>query len=133
MKYRLSLGYQNQEGIIKTSGLEKLTANLNVTQDFFDDRLSISANMITSTVTDQYAPISRDAGFEPSLIGAALNWNPTRDFYEADGSFDQFSSDDSNPLALLEYIDDRAKTLRLLSNFSATLELVEGLDYKFTI
>ena len=89
--------------------------------------------MINSTVNDTYAPVSRDAGFEPSLVGSALVWNPTRDFYEADGSFDQFSSSDSNPLALLEYIDDRAKTTRLLSNFSATLKLVEGLDYKFSL
>ena len=132
-KYRLSLGAHNQQGIIKESDLKKYTANLNVSQDFFDDRLRLSANMITSTVNDTYSPVSRDAGFEGSLIGNALVWNPTREFRLADGSFDQFSSSDSNPLAMIEYIDDMAKTSRLLSNFSATLELVEGLDYKFTL
>ncbi|MCD4734590.1 MAG: TonB-dependent receptor, partial [Bacteroidales bacterium] len=89
--------------------------------------------MITSTVNDTYAPVSRDAGFEGSLIGSALVWNPTRDFILPDGSFDQFSSSDSNPLAMLEYISDKAKTERLLSNFTAALELVEGLDYKFSL
>ena len=131
LKYRLSLGYQNQQGIIKESGLEKLTANLNVTQEFFNDRLKLNFSMITSTVNDTYAPVSRDAGFEGSLIGSALVWNPTREFKLADGSFDQFSSSDSNPLAMLEYISDKAKTERLLSNFTVTFELVEGLDYKF--
>ncbi|MCK4677772.1 MAG: TonB-dependent receptor [Bacteroidales bacterium] len=133
LKYRLSLGAQDQQGIIKESGLKKYTANLNITQEFFNDRLKLNANMINSIVNDTYAPISRDAGFESSLVGTALVWNPTREFYLADGSFDQFSASDSNPLALLEYIDDLAKTSRLLSTFSATLELVEGLDYKFSL
>ncbi len=133
LKYRLSLGYHDQQGIIKESGLKKLTANLNVTQEFFNDRLIITGSMITSQVNDQYAPISRDAGFEGSLIGSALVWNPTREFYLPDGSFDQFSSSDSNPLAMLEYIDDKAKTLRILANFSASIEIIKGLDYKFNI
>lgn len=133
LKYRLSLGYHDQQGIIKESGLKKLTANLNVTQELFKDRLTLTASMITSQVNDQYAPVSRDAGFEGSLIGSALVWNPTREFYLPDGSFDQFSSSDSNPLAMLEYIDDKAKTLRILANFSATIEIIKGLDYKFNI
>ena len=37
---------------------------------------------------------------------------------------------DSNPLAMLDYIKDGAKTGRFLGNISATLTLVEGLDYK---
>jgi iron complex outermembrane receptor protein len=133
LKYRLSIGYQNQQGIIKESGLEKLTANLNASQELFDDRLTLSANLITSTVTDLYSPTSRDAGFEGSLVGAALVWNPTRNLYLPDGSFDQFSQNDSNPLALIEYVDDQTKTLRLLSNFTATLEIFKGLDYKFLL
>ena len=130
LKYRLSLGSQNQQGIVKESSLEKYTANLNITQEFFNDRLKINGSLITSTVNDTYAPVSTSAGFEGSLIGNALVWNPTRDFKLADGSYDQFSSSDSNPLAILDYIDDGAKTDRLLANISATLNIVEGLDYK---
>ena len=95
-------------------------------QDLFDDRLKLAANMITAQVNDSYAPVSRDAGFEGSLIGNALVWNPTRDFYATPDSLDQPSSSDANPLAMLEYIDDKAKTITFLSNFSATLEIIEG-------
>jgi iron complex outermembrane receptor protein len=63
-------------------------------------------------------------------MGAALVWNPTRAFYKPDGSYDQFSIGDSNPLAMLDYISDGAKTGRFLGNISATLTLIEGLDYK---
>ena len=133
LKYRLSLGYMNQEGIVKESSLEKYTANLNVTQELFNDRLKISSSMIYSTVNDTYAPVSTNAGFEGSLIGNALTWNPTRDFKLPDGSWDQFSQSDTNPLALLEYFDDQAKTIRFLGNISAELEILEGLYYKVNL
>ena len=130
MKYRLSLGAQNTEGIVKESGQKKYSANLNVSQDFFKHKLRIGSSIIASYVDDSYAPISTSAGFEGSLMGAALVWNPTRELYLPDGSYDQFSMSDSNPLAMLDYIQDGAKTGRFLGNISATLTLVEGLDYK---
>ncbi len=130
MKYRLSLGAQNTEGIIKESGQKKYSANLNVSQDFFKHKLKIGSSIIASYVDDKYAPISTNAGFEGSLMGAALVWNPTREFIKPDGTYDQFSISDSNPLAMLDYIKDGAKTGRFLGNISATLTLLEGLDYK---
>jgi TonB-linked SusC/RagA family outer membrane protein len=133
LKYRLSLGSQDQEGIIKNSGLKKYTANLNVTQQYFNKRLTLNTGLIYSVVNDNYAPISTNAGFGGSLIGNALVWNPTRAFRLADGSFDQFSSSDSNPLAVLEYTKDKAKTDRFLGNMSATLKIIEGLEYKVNL
>jgi iron complex outermembrane receptor protein len=133
LKYRLSLGYMNQDGIVKESSLEKYTANLHVTQDLFKDRLKITSSMIYSTVNDTYAPVSTNAGFEGSLIGNALVWNPTREFKLPDGSWDQFSQSDTNPLALLDYFDDQAKTIRFLGNLSAELKIIEGLNYKVNL
>lgn len=133
LKYRLSIGAQDQQGIVKTSGLKKYTANLNVTQNYFKDRLVLNSSMIYSLVKDSYAPISTSAGFEGSLIGSALVWNPTRAFRKADGSFDQFSQGDSNPLAMLEYTDDKARTERFLANISANLKIAEGLFYKLNL
>ena len=130
LKYRLSLGALDQQGIIKTSGMKKYTANLNVSQDYFKKRLSLNTGIIYSVIDDTYAPISTSAGFDGSLIGNALVWNPTRAFILADGSFDQFSQSDTNPMALLEYFHDKAKTERFLGNMSAVLRLFEGLEYK---
>lgn len=133
LKYRLSLGYQDQQGIIKESGLQKMTANLNASQNLLDSRLKVTANILASQVSDQYSPNSTNAGFEGSLVASALTWNPTRDFKLADGSFDQHSQNDSNPLALIDYVDDNTETLRILSNFSASLELAKGLEYKLNL
>jgi len=133
LKYRLSLGMEDQQGIIKNSGMKKYTANLNITQKLFDDRLTLAANMITSQVDDEYVPVGTSSGFEGSLVSNALTWNPTRPLYTSDGDFTQFSFSDGNPMAGLHYINDEANTLRVLANFSAALELVEGLTYKMNL
>jgi iron complex outermembrane receptor protein len=133
LKYRLSLGIQDLQGIVKTSGQKKYTANLNVNQKFFKNRVTLNTGIIYSVVNDTYAPVSTNAGFEGSLIGNALVWNPTRPFKKADGTFDQFSSSDTNPLALLDYFHDKAKTDRFLGNMSATLKIIEGLEYKVNL
>ena len=133
MKYRLSLGTQDQQGIIKTSGQKKYTANLNVNQKFFKNRLTLNTGLIYSVVNDTYAPISTNAGFEGSLIGNALVWNPTRALIKPDGTYDQFSISDTNPLALLDYFHDKAKTDRFLGNMSATFKIIEGLEYKLNL
>jgi iron complex outermembrane receptor protein len=133
LKYRLSLGIQDLQGIVKTSGQKKYTANLNVNQKFFKNRVTLNTGIIYSVVNDTYAPVSTNAGFEGSLIGNALVWNPTRPFKKADGTFDQFSSSDTNPLALLDYFRDKAKTDRFLGNMSATLKIIEGLEYKVNL
>ncbi len=130
LSYRLSLSSQNQEGIVKNSGLKKYTSNLNVSHDFFDNRLTVDVNMITSSINDSFAPVSNNAGYEGDIISSALNWNPTRNFLKTDGSYDQFSNENSNPLALLDYIDDSAQTLRVLSNFSVSLKITSDLVYK---
>ncbi len=133
MKYRLSLSAQDQQGVIENTGLKKYTASLTASQDYFDKRLTVDVNMITSQVNDEYAPISNDAGYTGSLISNALAWNPTDVFHNSDGSYNQPSLDLSNPLAMLDYINDNASTLRVLSNMSASLKITNDLTYKLNL
>ena len=42
MPYRVSLGYTNQEGIVKTSNFERFTASVNVAPSFFNDYLKFN-------------------------------------------------------------------------------------------
>ncbi|MFI2742929.1 SusC/RagA family TonB-linked outer membrane protein [Zhouia sp. PK063] len=131
LSYRMSLSMLEQEGIIKNSALDKYTAAVNTVSKFFDnDRLTVNFSLLTSSINDKNAPISSDAGFEGSLIGSALNWNPTRDLYNADGTLNQYSTTETNPLALLEYTYDRTRTLRTLGSISANFRIVDGLFYK---
>jgi iron complex outermembrane receptor protein len=129
--YRLSLGLQDLEGIVEDTGQERYSANFNGRLKFFDDKLSVSTNIQVSGINDQFAAISNDAGFEGSLIGAALQWNPTRPLFNPDGTFNQFSDTEPNPLAFSDFFNDDASTTRIVANLTTEYKLTEDLTYKF--
>ncbi len=129
--YRASIGYDEQNGTVKTTGLKRLTGRLNGTKTLFKDKLKLDLTFLASNVKNTYAPISDNAGFEGNLIGAVLQANPTipvRDEtgrYFAQGTF-------RNPTASLDLIDDTDNINRYLGNLSATLTLAKNLSYKAT-
>jgi len=129
--YRVSLGALNQEGVLRNSELNKYTLNGNFVQKFFeDDLLTIETNFGASYIKDIGNANSDNVGFQGNLLLSALKWNPTRSFYNTDGSYFQ-TNELRNPLALLDYYTDNTKTTRVYGNISATLKIVKGLSYKF--
>lgn len=131
--YRLSFGYTDQEGVINNTGLEKYNAGINLTQNMFDSKLKFETSLVTSYLLDESAALSDNIGAEGDLIVSAIKWNPTRNFYNPDGSFLQISDNQRNPLDLLKNYSDNTKTARILGNFATTLTLFKGLDYKFNV
>ncbi|WP_242156933.1 SusC/RagA family TonB-linked outer membrane protein [Aestuariivivens sediminis] len=129
--YRLSLSLQDQEGIIKNSGLQKYTANVNLSEKFFDQKMKIDAKMIVSSVNDEQPALSQDVGAEGDLMISALRWNPTRSFYNTDGTYRQFNDNPRNPLAFLDYYSDNTETTRIFGNLSISYDITEELQYKF--
>ncbi|MCB9283468.1 MAG: SusC/RagA family TonB-linked outer membrane protein [Lewinellaceae bacterium] len=132
--YRVFGSLFDQTGIIINSGLTKYTGGLKASfKALKNDRLTIDLGLTASKVSQEDAPISDDSGYEGSLIGAALQWNPTKPLIKADGSYDQDILEARNPLALSDYIRDRTNTTRILGNLGATFRIVKGLDYKFNV
>ncbi len=131
--YRFSLGLLDQEGIIKGTGQEKYNATVNLSEKFFDNKLKVSARVLTSFIKDNAEAISDNVGAEGDVISSALRWNPTRPLINADGSFLQLSDNQRNPLALLEYYEDETETSRIFGNISLDYEIIEGLTYKFNL
>jgi len=137
--YRISFGYVDQEGIVKTSKLNKYTASFNDTYKLIDDKLKIDTKVIYSFNKNSRALITNNAGSQGSLIGTALTWNPTLSLRNADGSIRQGyagSFDNSapslslNPLALLEYNNDNIETSRIVGSIATSYEITKGLTYK---
>jgi iron complex outermembrane receptor protein len=132
--YRASLGYQDIEGIVKESGQEKFSGTFNSKFRFFeDDRLRLTTNLIVSHTNDQFAPIGNNSDFKGSLVGAALQWNPTIDLFNSDGTFNQFSDSNPNPLAFLQFVNDKAENSRILGSVAVEFDIVEDLIYKFQL
>jgi len=133
-RYRVSIGYLDQQGIVKESGIKKITASFNSSFKLLPNkRLSVDFNVITAQVREQLAPISNDAGFTGSLIGQALQWNPTHPLHKPDGSIwvnNQLGATTVNPLAMLEAYDARTQENVILANISPSYKFTDNFEYK---
>jgi len=126
---RLSASFDDQQGIVRNSGLKRITTRANLGQKLFNDKLKLEANITYSNTKNQYAPLSNNAGYQGSLLGAALQLNPTNPVYNKDGSFFQ-PGDQRNPVQMLAYFDDRDFVNRFLTNLSATYQITPSLSYR---
>ena len=73
LPYRVNVGYTNNQGIIKTSYMERATAGLSLNPKFFNGLLQINAN-----VSGTYA---RQTDDKKGAIGTALAYDPTKPVY----------------------------------------------------
>lgn len=73
LPYRLSLGYNEQNGIVRTNEFRRTSAALNLTPKFFDNHLSVTANVKGSMTENR---------FPAGVIGAAQFFDPTQPVYD---------------------------------------------------
>ena len=129
---RLSGSYDNQKGIVKTSGLERLTFKANLSQKLLNDKLKLEASLTYGNVKNAYAPNSTNAGYQGSLIGAAISYNPTNPIFDKNGYYFDRNDGNRNPVEMLNYFTDNDNVNRYLMNLSASYEIIKGLTYKAT-
>lgn len=79
---RASIGYLNNQAMVKTNDYERYTASLKVTPTFFDDHLKIDLNA-------KGTRIQKNAIDETSALAGSLNMDPTKPIY-ATGSVNNF-------------------------------------------
>ena len=132
--YRVFGSFFDQDGIIDGSGIQKINGGVKSRIEAVEnEKLVLNFGLTASNVMEDGAPISDDAGFEGSLIGAALQWNPTKDLLKPNGAFDQDLVEARNPLAMQEYIKDQSNIVRILGSLGAAYKLAENLTYNFTV
>ena len=128
LPYRVSVGYTNENGILKNSSMERLTGAVSLNPTFFDKKLSISVNVKGINNKNRFG--STDA------VGMASQFDPTQPVYMSDnkygnGWFIYMNEDNTapvdialtNPVSILEDQDDRSTVNRSIGNIQA--------DYKF--
>ncbi|HND87077.1 MAG TPA: SusC/RagA family TonB-linked outer membrane protein, partial [Saprospiraceae bacterium] len=114
--FRLSLGYQQLDGVIRTSELDRTSIGLSYTQSLFEERLNISANAKGSLLRNQ---------FEPGVIGTAWSFDPTKPVYDAantpfNGYFEYGTGlAPRNPVSGIEQIQNNGRSVRNLGNIEA--------------
>ncbi len=134
-QYRASVGYLDQEGIVISSGLERITGRINVNHRAFDEKLTLNVNLTGSYINDDRVPFEQTGGFEGGLLTNVFKYNPTLPIKRADGTFFEIPGQFSvrNPVAIAELTQDFVKTTRALGNLTAEYEFVEGLTGKVNV
>lgn len=132
MPYRASVGYTNQDGILKTSEFERYTASLNLSPSFFNDHLKVTVNAKGMVVNNRFA--------NTGAIGAAISMDPTQSVFDSRDQFSSFGGyfqwlnekngnyiynnlAPQNPLAMLNLKEERSNAKNFLGNAQ--------FDYKF--
>ena len=97
--YRASVAMMDHQTVIKTQGNRNLIAKLDISQQAFDNHLTVDLGMVGSTQRVNYLP------FKQKLLYSAATFNPTfPESRNADGKYDQVTEAlwISNPLSLLD-------------------------------
>lgn len=134
--YRVSLGYTNQDGILKTSKMERYTGSFSLTPTLFDDHLKITLNGRGMHVNNRFA----DWG----AIGAAIVMDPSQAVYDKDspygGYYTWLGSDGNviqvatkNPLSMLEMTKDLSSVNNFIGNIQIDYKLHFFPDLRFNL
>lgn len=123
--YFASLGYQDQEGILKNSNLTRYSGKLNMNQKAFEGRLIVDYNL-TASYTENLRP---SIG---STISDMLYLNPTIPAYTS-GEPTLLNTNALNPLKRYELYSDDAANNRILGTISPSFEIIDGLTYKLNL
>ncbi len=128
---RASLGYSEHEGILKGDNLQRTTGSINLSPSFLDKHLKIDLNVKGMYTENTFA----DRG----AIGNAVSFDPTQSVYDTNsqyggyfawldaGTGNQNNLAPTNPLALLNLIDDTAEVRRLVTNAKIDYK-IHGLE-----
>ena len=137
LPYRLSFGYTNQQGILKTSDYERYTLSLNLNPTFFDEHLTVNFSakgMIANTSYAQTGAIGAATSMDPTKpvmindpiynnnFGGYFSYHVAVDHSDPDWLFEPQSLAADNPMLLLNSATDKGKGKQLNGNLE--------LDYK---
>ncbi|WBL41771.1 TonB-dependent receptor [Algoriphagus halophytocola] len=123
--YFASIGYQDQEGILKNSELKRYSGKLNMNQKAFNGRLTIDYNLTASHTQNLRPSIT-------STISDMLSLNPTVPAY-TDGEPTLLNTNALNPIKRYELYSDDAANNRILATISPSFEIFDGLTYKLNL
>lgn len=131
--YFFSLGYFNQQGVVKYSGMERYNARMNL-ENRKSERYAVGINLNTSYIYDDYVSNGVGINENAGAIYAALNYDPTITIFDDDGDFNrsEFITID-NPVALAIGEDAFMKTYRTFGTVYGEYFLLPSLSAKLNV
>ena len=123
--FRASLGYLNQNGVLKTNNFGRVSTSLNLSPKFLDDHLAVNVAFKYAHTNNRFA--------NEGAIGSAVSFDPTQPVRNTTGKYGGYyewlQTDGKpidlatrNPLALLQLRNNTSDVNRMIGNIQ--------VDYK---
>jgi iron complex outermembrane receptor protein len=130
LPYRVSIGYTDQNGILKNTDMQRFTGSISLDPSFLQDNLKVNFNAKGMATKNNFGDVG--------AIGSAVNMDPTQPVKDgnalSDGYF-QWSNYGANlgtpnPVEQLLAVDNRSVVNRIISNiqFNLKIQFVPGLN-----
>ena len=133
MPYRVSMGFTDQNGILKTSKYNRYTLSANVNPSFFEDHLKLNINGKFMYAHTNYAngdAIGNATRIDPTqrVYSDAATYQPYNGFWQwttPDDTYGTLFNDKAvaNPVSNLEEKDDRANSFDYMANIEADYQI----------
>ena len=130
LPYRVSLGYTDQNGILKNTDMQRMTGAISLDPTFLNNSLKVSINAKGMSTNNNFG----DAG----ALGSAINMDPTqpvKDGNPASDGYFQWSNyganlGTANPVEQLLATDNKSVVNRVIGNiqFYYALPFIQGLN-----
>ena len=131
---RVSLGYYNQDGLVKMDNAERITGSVSLSPSFFDDHLKLNFNVKGSRNDNRFA--------NSNAIWNAATWNPTIPVYSGNNTFGGYTEATDNvgqlvtggtvnPLGALKQYKSTSRVSRLVGNFDVDYKMHFLPELKF--
>ena len=119
LPFRASVGYLNQEGVLKTNKFDRIATSLNLSPKFLGDHLSVNVAVKYSHTSNRFAnegAIGSAVSFDPTqpVIDPASKYGGYYEWLQTDGKPIDLAT--RNPLALLDLRHNTSDVNRVIGN-----------------
>ncbi len=137
IKYLVSTGYFNQQGIIKKSGFERFSTRLNLDVNV-NERLKIGNSLTVSRSVNNSAFTEGEA--RNGVMNAAILLAPSLPIFQPDGTYTTGADlevpnagGSENPIALLDETSDKGVNTRILGTVFGEYKLTGNLTARVSL
>ena len=143
LPYRVSIGHSYADGVLRTDNFKRTNAKISLNPTFFDKSLKLELNANGTYMQNRFA--------EKGAISSAVLYDPTQSVFGGPAKYGGYHAwidpatqnrsnlAATNPMALLNFTDDRSKVFRFIGNVKVdytlpffkdiTATVNAGLDY----
>jgi TonB-linked SusC/RagA family outer membrane protein len=133
LPYRVSYGYTDQQGILKTTGIKRNSLNINLNPTLLNGDLKLNLSAKGSYTISDFG--------DAAAVGNAVSFDPTQPVRDDNSNYGGYFSwlskgvtnGNSNPVAMLEQTDNQGTAKRIIANGQAEYKLPFFRDLKVNL